>query len=1091
MDQQDQKTVLLDVEVGKSIDKAIEKLGELSTRIKALKEQQKAYEKQLKDGKISLGEYTTQTADINATIKALSSITQQYSGLLKDNIKQYELTDTPMNQLSARLSTLKRVYRDLSAEQRNDPLIGGEIRLQAKALNDTLKELEAGYGQFGRNVGNYNEAAQIVTGSMQTELRKLTEQLSQLALSGQKGTQEYEQLVKKASQIRDAIADTRKDINQRADDNANINALVAGIQVLTSSITIFQSALGLSNDEAEEFAKTVQKIQLLMGALHALQTINNLTQKQAILITKTRNALNSIFNTTLTKQLATENLAIASTKKHSIALAAQNTMTKAATIATNIWNNVLKANPILLIVSAIITLLTVGYKLIKMFSSSAKAMRTMEDVENKWTETMEKNTQTIEKLETKRQTAIDKTNFEQRKRIIELKRNGATEKQIADETYKYEIKKLNITIQTTEQLVQQYTLQRNQLIALAKVHAQALSKLDKDSDKYKQAKEKLTEYNNQIKELNNNIIKGNNAITDAKLSKQEKQLEKQPQKQTKTSTGESPREKQYKKEKALLEQQIKLQEKNQEIEKALVSDSITEQIDLEDRHQQQKQQNQLKTIELERKYNKITESQAQNKYELLAKEDELYHINRQKKLTDYLNQELAKTEKTDQEKLNQLKQQNQIAITEYEKALKKQAGISDQLYTQLLEKPTTLPGFSNDLLHNYQNEMENIQRKVQEYSITLYNQELAEQDRINKESLTKRLEQQMEIINQKYNNDLIKFSENEQKKTEIEIKRLQEIINLNKQNNQDVTEQEQELNQLQAKQRKLNLDNDLILNLKSQQEIFNAKKEYYIKEIELAKDNQAKRKELENELLELEKQNNLQRIELFNNYTTQVSTIATNLNSLLSAQEQAKTQEYETQTERKKELLQNQLSAGIISQTEYDNEIANLDAQLDKKKQKLSNQQALREKKLKTYETIINTASAIMKVWAEMDPISAAITSAIVATTGAIQLATINKTPLPKAEKGGLIKGKRHSQGGTIIEAEDGEMIINRKSTQKYSDLLQAINNNNIKPIGIKQNNNEMLQLQQAIKDLKVYVSVEDINRGQKNYAKIQNNANF
>ena len=388
MDQQDQKTVLLDVEVGKSIDKAIEKLGELSTRIKALKEQPKAYEKQLKDGKISLGEYTTQTADINATIKALSSITQQYSGLLKDNIKKYELTDTQMNKLSARLSTLKRVYRDLSAEQRNDPLIGGEIRLQAKALNDTLKELEAGYGQFGRNVGNYNEAAQIVTGSMQTELRKLTEQLSQLALSGQKGTQEYEQLVKKASQIRDAIADTRKDINQRADDNANINALVAGIQVLTSSITIFQSALGLSNDEAEEFAKTVQKIQLLMGALHALQTINNLTQKQAILITKTRNALNSIFNTTLTKQLATENLAIASTKKHSIALAAQNTMTKAATIATNIWNNVLKANPILLIVSAIITLLTVGYKLIKMFSSSAKAMRTMEDVENKLTETM-------------------------------------------------------------------------------------------------------------------------------------------------------------------------------------------------------------------------------------------------------------------------------------------------------------------------------------------------------------------------------------------------------------------------------------------------------------------------------------------------------------------------------------------------------------------------------------------------------------------------------------------------------------------------------------------------------------------------------
>lgn len=40
----------------------------------------------------------------------------------------------------------------------------------------------------------------------------------------------------------------------------------------------------------------------------------------------------------------------------------------------------------------------------------------------------------------------------------------------------------------------------------------------------------------------------------------------------------------------------------------------------------------------------------------------------------------------------------------------------------------------------------------------------------------------------------------------------------------------------------------------------------------------------------------------------------------------------------------------------------------------------------------------------------------------------------------GLLKGKRHSQGGIPIEAEDGEYFINRRSSAKYKPLLEAIN---------------------------------------------------
>jgi hypothetical protein len=46
-----------------------------------------------------------------------------------------------------------------------------------------------------------------------------------------------------------------------------------------------------------------------------------------------------------------------------------------------------------------------------------------------------------------------------------------------------------------------------------------------------------------------------------------------------------------------------------------------------------------------------------------------------------------------------------------------------------------------------------------------------------------------------------------------------------------------------------------------------------------------------------------------------------------------------------------------------------------------------------------------------------------------------------KAEKGGMIGGNRHSAGGTIIEAEQGEFIMSRQGVQSVGvDNLYAMN---------------------------------------------------
>ena len=56
------------------------------------------------------------------------------------------------------------------------------------------------------------------------------------------------------------------------------------------------------------------------------------------------------------------------------------------------------------------------------------------------------------------------------------------------------------------------------------------------------------------------------------------------------------------------------------------------------------------------------------------------------------------------------------------------------------------------------------------------------------------------------------------------------------------------------------------------------------------------------------------------------------------------------------------------------------------------------------------------------------------------------KLPLDRFGGGGLIKGNSHANGGTMVMAEGNEFIVNAESTQKNLPLLNAINDNTIKP---------------------------------------------
>ena len=90
---------------------------------------------------------------------------------------------------------------------------------------------------------------------------------------------------------------------------------------------------------------------------------------------------------------------------------------------------------------------------------------------------------------------------------------------------------------------------------------------------------------------------------------------------------------------------------------------------------------------------------------------------------------------------------------------------------------------------------------------------------------------------------------------------------------------------------------------------------------------------------------------------------------------------------------------------------------------------------------VLNTAAAIMNAMANIPAPYNIPMAAIAGVMGALQLETINSQSAPTMALGGLIGGKLHSQGGTMINAERGEYVMSRDAVDAVGvETMNRIN---------------------------------------------------
>lgn len=146
--------------------------------------------------------------------------------------------------------------------------------------------------------------------------------------------------------------------------------------------------------------------------------------------------------------------------------------------------------------------------------------------------------------------------------------------------------------------------------------------------------------------------------------------------------------------------------------------------------------------------------------------------------------------------------------------------------------------------------------------------------------------------------------------------------------------------------------------------------------------------------------------------------LASKFMDLTKKKEDAQLKDYKKNQDNRKKSLEKRLNAGLITESQYNAQVEQMDAEYDAYQEELALKQAKREKALNLTQAIINTALSVTSTIAQLGATPWGIAAAAIgAAMGAVQIALIASQPVTAgSEEGGYI-GVRRQQDGKSFNA--------------------------------------------------------------------------
>lgn len=150
------------LDVAKSIigtrDENIERLIKEQKRMKDLKDEQKQLDDAVKKGAMTEQQAYERRVEIESQYRQTKASVHELTKVLNNQDKELNAAGGSYQQLSLQLEQLKMAYKQMTDEEKNNPM-GKAMNEEIQKMDAHLKDLAADMGEYQRNVGNYAIAA--------------------------------------------------------------------------------------------------------------------------------------------------------------------------------------------------------------------------------------------------------------------------------------------------------------------------------------------------------------------------------------------------------------------------------------------------------------------------------------------------------------------------------------------------------------------------------------------------------------------------------------------------------------------------------------------------------------------------------------------------------------------------------------------------------------------------------------------------------------------------------------------------------------------------------------------------------------------
>jgi hypothetical protein len=854
----------------------------------------------------------------------------------------------------------------------------------------------------------YGEGVQPLT----TQLGELEDRMYALAIAGQKDSEEFRTLQAEAIKMRKTIIDVDETVDAFAQKGAKLRGFIGIAQGITGAFGVAKGTLSLFGVENDNLEKSLQQTAVIIEVLSGLEAVNTAIKEKNVIVSGIQNGI--------------KKAAVFITSELAVAEAAQAVAAGTATTAQIALNAAMNANPIGLLITAVVALTTA----FALFGSSS----------DKATESQEKLAESIKKTKTEANFEIEvfksqiealkslKTGSEERAILIDKINNkyGTTLQNLSDENkflkqikiaqddyVKGATRRLNIKI--NEQKAEAFLGQAQEL---------RFEKEEKIADKRRLLAEGYTKTDPLILAINRDI-KDLEKVALGYQAKAQKQLEVNAKLLTKETAQEKAiREKADKEAKDAEAKRIAdLNKLNDKTSNKTISDTKEKQKELRD----------IQIKALIEEYN-INKEAAEKLFKLKTEENN----DLKEKQLELLDAEYA-------DEYNKLiEQANQKSVDDLNKSLELKL-ISIEQYTVKREE-IEKNGFKNltDAEKTYLNEFKTNTDNKKAIIIKSFNDEAQitkdETALINSELVLAQIEhnKEIELLNaESLGNDIdINKAKSDilQKYLDIQIKAIQA--------NSD--------NELKVLQNSYNKD---ISNVSlTAEEKIQIEAKYNSDKFNIIKDTENQITDETKKSADAQKQNTRELISNISDFASAlVSEISSLFNSIsqgfvdanisqIESQKEQALKAYDEQTAAYSEMNSNMSNADRLKadkekaiQVERDK----LEAEYDEKRKQAEYEGALRSWRMSLAQAVVDGASFILKSGAQTGFFG--IPAASILT--AFQVGTILANPPQKFATGGYVSGEGGATDDKIpAMLSNGEFVINAAATSNNLPLLNMIN---------------------------------------------------